>query len=116
MVELFRGTLAMTSVYPREVVKVALAKNAATAILAHYHPSGAAEPSRADEYLDHHCGRQPRCARSMPSWRSLTSRQWGSKVPIGRAIGRPSYHLAVLLKLFIYGYLNRIPSSRQLER
>lgn len=51
MVELFRGTLAMTSVYPREVVKVALAKNAAAVILAHNHPSGAPEPSRADELL-----------------------------------------------------------------
>ena len=32
------------------------------------------------------------------------------------ATGRPSYHPAVLLKLYIYGYLNRIPSSRRLER
>ena len=30
--------------------------------------------------------------------------------------GRPGYHPTVLLKLFIYGYLNRIPSSRRLER
>jgi DNA repair protein RadC len=50
-VELFRGTLAQTSVYPREVVKLALVKNAAVAILAHNHPSGVAEPSRADELL-----------------------------------------------------------------
>ena len=49
--ELFRGTLAQTSVYPREVVKAALAHNAAAAILAHNHPSGVAEPSRADELL-----------------------------------------------------------------
>jgi DNA repair protein RadC len=49
--ELFRGTLAQTSVYPREVVKAALAHNAAAVILAHNHPSGVAEPSRADEYL-----------------------------------------------------------------
>ena len=49
--ELFRGTLAQTSVYPREVVKVALAHNAAAMILAHNHPSGVAEPSRADELL-----------------------------------------------------------------
>ena len=41
-IELFRGTLAQTSVYPREVVKVALAKNAAAMILAHNHPSGVA--------------------------------------------------------------------------
>ncbi|PPE68559.1 DNA repair protein RadC [Caldimonas thermodepolymerans] len=49
--ELFRGTLTQTSVYPREVVKRALAHNAAAVILAHNHPSGVAEPSRADEYL-----------------------------------------------------------------
>ena len=51
MEELFRGTLSQTSVYPREVVKRALALNAAAVILAHNHPSGLAEPSRADEYL-----------------------------------------------------------------
>ena len=50
-VELFRGTLAQTSVYPREVVKAALAHNAAAMIPAHNHPSGVAEPSRADELL-----------------------------------------------------------------
>jgi DNA repair protein RadC len=49
--ELFRGTLSQTSVYPREVVKRALAHNAAAVILAHNHPSGAAEPSAADELL-----------------------------------------------------------------
>jgi DNA repair protein RadC len=49
--ELFRGTLAQTSVYPREVVKAALACNAAAFIFAHNHPSGVAEPSRADELL-----------------------------------------------------------------
>lgn len=49
--ELFRGTLNQASVYPREVVKRALALNAAAAILAHNHPSGVAEPSRADEAL-----------------------------------------------------------------
>jgi len=48
---LFRGTLTQTSVYPREVVKRALAHNAAGLILAHNHPSGVAEPSRADETL-----------------------------------------------------------------
>ena len=51
--ELFRGTLTQTSVYPREVVKQALAYNAAAVILAHNHPSGVAEPSRADEHLTH---------------------------------------------------------------
>ena len=49
--ELFRGTLMQTSVYPREVVKAALAHNAAAVIFAHNHPSGVAEPSRADELL-----------------------------------------------------------------
>lgn len=49
--DLFHGTLTQTSVYPREVVKEALRQNAAAVILAHNHPSGAAEPSRADELL-----------------------------------------------------------------
>ena len=49
--ELFRGTLTQTSVYPREVVKLALQHNAAAAILAHNHPSGLSEPSQADIQL-----------------------------------------------------------------
>ena len=49
--ELFRGTIDGTSVYPREVVKEALAVNAAAVILAHNHPSGIAEPSQADERI-----------------------------------------------------------------
>lgn len=49
--ELFRGTIDGTSVYPREVVKEALAINAAAVILAHNHPSGVAEPSEADERI-----------------------------------------------------------------
>jgi DNA repair protein RadC len=49
--ELFRGTLTQTSVYPREVVKSALAANAAAVIFAHNHPSGVAQPSQADELL-----------------------------------------------------------------
>jgi DNA repair protein RadC len=49
--ELFRGTLTQTSVYPREVVKEALAHNAAAVMFAHNHPSGVTEPSRADELL-----------------------------------------------------------------
>ncbi len=49
--ELFRGTLTHTSVYPREIVKVALAHNAASVILAHNHPSGTPEPSAADHTL-----------------------------------------------------------------
>ena len=49
--ELFRGTLTQTSVYPREIIKRALAHNAAALILAHNHPSGVAEPSQADHAL-----------------------------------------------------------------
>ena len=49
--QMFTGTLGQTSVYPREVVKLALARNAGAVILAHNHPSGVAEPSRADEFL-----------------------------------------------------------------
>jgi DNA repair protein RadC len=49
--ELFRGTLTQTSVYPREILKRALAHNAAALILAHNHPSGVAEPSQADRLL-----------------------------------------------------------------
>lgn len=51
MQELFRGTLAQTSVHPREVLRQALLLNAGAAILVHNHPSGVAEPSRADEVL-----------------------------------------------------------------
>jgi DNA repair protein RadC len=49
--EPFRGTLTQTSVYPREIVKQALACNAAAVIFAHNHPSGVAQPSQADELL-----------------------------------------------------------------
>jgi DNA repair protein RadC len=49
--EAFRGTLTQTSVYPREIVKAALKHNAAAVIFAHNHPSGVAQPSRADELL-----------------------------------------------------------------
>lgn len=49
--ELFRGSLTQTSVYPREVVKRALAHNAGGVIFAHNHPSGVAEPSQADRWL-----------------------------------------------------------------
>lgn len=49
--EMFRGTLSQTAVYPREVVKRALYWNAGAVIFAHNHPSGIAEPSRADEHL-----------------------------------------------------------------
>jgi DNA repair protein RadC len=50
-IELFRGTIDGASVHPREVVKLALARNAAALVLAHPHPSGAAEPSHADELI-----------------------------------------------------------------
>jgi DNA repair protein RadC len=49
--ELFRGTLDGATVHPREVVKEALARNAAACILVHNHPSGVAEPSQADELI-----------------------------------------------------------------
>jgi DNA repair protein RadC len=49
--EMFRGTLTHTSVHPREVVKAALAHNAASVLLAHNHPSGSPEPSEADLLL-----------------------------------------------------------------
>jgi len=48
---LFHGTLTQTSVYPREVLRQALRHNAGAVIPAHNHPSGVAEPSRADERL-----------------------------------------------------------------
>ncbi|MBA6144650.1 DNA repair protein RadC [Pseudomonas juntendi] len=51
--ELFRGTLDGASVYPREVVKLALEHNAAAMILVHNHPSGDPEPSLADRNLTH---------------------------------------------------------------
>ncbi len=52
--ELFFGTIDGASVHPREVVKRALALNAAALICAHNHPSGVAEPSRADEAITRH--------------------------------------------------------------
>jgi DNA repair protein RadC len=54
METLFHGTLTATTVHPREVVKRALALGAAAVVLAHNHPSGVAEPSRADESLTRH--------------------------------------------------------------
>jgi DNA repair protein RadC len=50
-VEMFRGTVTQTSVYPREVIKDALRLNSCALLLCHCHPSGCAEPSRADEHL-----------------------------------------------------------------
>jgi DNA repair protein RadC len=49
--ELFRGTIDGASVHPREIVKLALKRNAAAIIIAHNHPSGIAEPSQADELI-----------------------------------------------------------------
>ena len=51
LVELFQGTIDSANVYPREVVKLALVKNAAAVILAHNHPSGVAEPSTSDRLI-----------------------------------------------------------------
>ena len=51
MEEMFRGTLTQTSVYPREVVLRALHHQASAVVLAHNHPSGTVQPSRADEHL-----------------------------------------------------------------
>lgn len=51
MQELFRGTIDGASVHPREVVREAMARNAAAVLLAHNHPSGVAEPSQADELI-----------------------------------------------------------------
>src|SRR5271167_4076156 len=53
-VELFRGTIDGAVVHPREVVKEALARNAAAVIFAHAHPSGVASPSQADEKITRH--------------------------------------------------------------
>jgi DNA repair protein RadC len=50
-VELFRGTIDAASVYPREVVKLALSRNAAAVVLVHNHPTQVAEPSAADEAI-----------------------------------------------------------------
>lgn len=49
--KMFYGTIDGASVYPREVVRLALKKNAAAVIFAHNHPSGVAEPSRSDEQI-----------------------------------------------------------------
>src|SRR6202011_1794596 len=49
--ELFRGTIDGASVHPREIVKLALQRNAAAVIIAHNHPSGVAEPSQRDELI-----------------------------------------------------------------
>ena len=48
---LFAGTIDGARVYPREVVKCALRRNAAAVLFAHSHPSGVLEPSQADELI-----------------------------------------------------------------
>jgi len=48
---MFRGTVSQTSVYPREVVRDALLHNSSALLLVHNHPSGVADPSKADEFL-----------------------------------------------------------------
>ena len=50
-VEMFRGTVTQTSVYPREVVREAMKRNSCAMLLVHNHPSGTTTPSRADEHL-----------------------------------------------------------------
>jgi DNA repair protein RadC len=50
-VELFRGTIDGASVYPREIVKLALEKGAAACVLLHNHPSGVKDQSHADELI-----------------------------------------------------------------
>ena len=50
-VEMFRGTVSQTSVYPREVVRESMMLNSAALLLVHNHPSGSTQPSRADEHL-----------------------------------------------------------------
>ncbi len=50
-VELFRGTIDGASVHPREILKEALARNAAALLCAHCHPSGEPTPSQADEHI-----------------------------------------------------------------
>lgn len=50
-IELFRGSITACAVYPREVVKLAMAHNAASIILVHNHPSGSVEPSQADRQI-----------------------------------------------------------------
>lgn len=49
--EAFRGTVGQTAVYPREIIKRTLQVNASALIVAHNHPSGCLNPSRADELL-----------------------------------------------------------------
>lgn len=49
--DLFRGSVAQTSVYPREVARRCLQINASAVVLAHNHPSGALQPSQADREL-----------------------------------------------------------------
>ena len=56
MEELFQGSLTESRVYPREVARLALARNAARVIIAHNHPSGSAKASEADIQLTRQLG------------------------------------------------------------
>lgn len=68
------------------------------------------------ECLDDYIAEDTRCGQSMHSSRNWISRDWDSPGQRRRATDRPAYHPGVLLKIYIYGYLNRVASSRRLER
>jgi transposase len=69
-------------------------------------------PERLDDYVDEN--NPVRVVEAFIDELDLVALGFGRAVPAGT--GRPAYHPAVLLKLYLYGYLNRIPSSRRLER
>lgn len=68
------------------------------------------------ECLDDYIAEDTRCGQSMHSSRNWISRDWDSPGQRRRATDRPAYHPGVLPKIYIYGYLNRVASSRRLER
>ena len=69
-------------------------------------------PECLEDWID----QDTRFGRSMPSLVSSISLELGFDGVDPEATGRPSYHPSVLLKLYIYGYVNRVQSSRRLER
>lgn len=79
--EMFHGTIDAAAVYPREVVRRALALNAAAVIAAHNHPSGVTEPSRADEQIT----RRLRDALALVDVRLLDHFVVGDGVPVSLA-------------------------------
>jgi hypothetical protein len=106
--EMFRGTLTQTSVYPREVVKMALKHNAAAVIFAHNHPSGVAEPSRADE---RRLGRQvivgarlalPKCAAALSLRSDVTIPGLTAPYRDIDAMAEPSAAMAAAWALGVY--------------